>query len=130
MAYPPAQQKKNQIQVTDPAKNLKKHFSSDVVDVSLSKLHARANRFSDMNKQVGANSSSATLIKPLAKKHFAQYMGEDVIGGGRKLDENDFERMTVKGTCQLLEKEYLRLTAPPQVIFSYHLGKCVVVLFE
>lgn len=122
--------KKTQIQVTDPAKNLKKHFSSDVVDVSLSKLHARANRFSDMNKQVGANSSSATLIKPLAKKHFAQYMGEDVIGGGRKLDENDFERMTVKGTCQLLEKEYLRLTAPPQVIFSYHLGKCVVVLFE
>jgi hypothetical protein len=51
-------------------------------------------------------------------------MGEDVIGGGRKLDENDFERMTVKGTCKVLEKEYLRLTAPPQVIFSYHLGKC------
>jgi hypothetical protein len=115
---------KTEIQVTDPSKNLKKHFSSDVVDVSLSKLHARANRFSDMNKQVGAKSSSATLIKPPAKTHFAQYMGEDVIGGGRKLDENDFERMTVKGTCKVLEKEYLRLTAPPQVIFSYHLGKC------
>lgn len=119
--------KTTQVQVTDPSKVLKKPCSSDAVldalktktdfHVSLSKLHARANRFSDMNKQVGAKSSSATLIKPPAKKHFAQYMGVDVIGGGRKLDENDFERMTVKGTCKVLEKEYLRLTAPPQVIF-------------
>lgn len=118
-----------QVQVIDPSKDLKNPFSSDVVldahktktdfHVSLSKLHARANRFSDMNKQVGAKSSSATLIKSPAKNHFAQYMGVDVIGGGRKLDENDFERMTVKGTCKVLEKEYLRLTAPPQVMFVH-----------
>lgn len=48
---------------------------------------------------------------------FGAYMGMDVIGGrssSKQLDEHDFEKMTVKGTCQTLEKEYLRLTAPPK----------------
>jgi hypothetical protein len=116
------------VKANNPLKDSKKSVSSDVVmetrttnidfDVSLSRLDARANRFSDMNKQVGAKSSAASVVKPSAKKLFAQYMGEDVIGGGRKLDENDFERMTVKGTCQVLEKDYLRLTAPPQVMLK------------
>jgi len=30
------------------------------------------------------------------------------IGGSKKkLDENDYERMAVKGTCQKFEKEYI-----------------------
>jgi hypothetical protein len=42
-------------------------------------------------------------------------MGKRLIGGSSAvLDEEDFERMTVKGTCTTLEKEYLRLTAPPR----------------
>jgi hypothetical protein len=28
--------------------------------------------------------------------------------------ELDYEQMKVKGTCQVLEKDYLRLTAPPR----------------
>ena len=32
----------------------------------------------------------------------------------KQLDENDYERMTVKGICTTLEKEYLRLTSPPK----------------
>mmetsp|Transcript_54888 Transcript_54888/g.81663 ORF Transcript_54888/g.81663 Transcript_54888/m.81663 type:complete len:322 (+) Transcript_54888:373-1338(+) len=42
-------------------------------------------------------------------------MGKSVIGGYKKqLDETDYEKMTVKGTCKRLEKDYLRLTAPPR----------------
>jgi len=45
-------------------------------------------------------------------------MGKATISGSKKqLDENDYVRMTVKGTCQTLEKEYLRLTSPPRVEF-------------
>ena len=44
-----------------------------------------------------------------------RYMGKAVLGGSQKiLGEEDFEKMTVKGTCLKLEKEYLRLTAPPR----------------
>ncbi|KAL7534437.1 hypothetical protein ACHAXR_005872, partial [Thalassiosira sp. AJA248-18] len=44
-----------------------------------------------------------------------KYMGKTTIGGSKKqLDEHDYERMTVKGTCLTLEKEYLRLTSPPR----------------
>jgi len=45
-------------------------------------------------------------------------MGTGVINGGRSsnkvLDEIDFAKMTVKGICHKLEKQYLRLTAPPK----------------
>ena len=38
-----------------------------------------------------------------------------VHGGSNKvLDATDYERMTVKGTCTTLAKQYLRLTAPPR----------------
>jgi len=93
---------------TDP------QMTNTCFDVSLSKLDARANRFSDMNIQVDVKKAAVSKPKPKSNSVFAQYMGQDVIGGGKKLDDNDFERMTVKGTCQVLEKEYLRLTAPPQ----------------
>jgi len=44
-----------------------------------------------------------------------KYMGKTVIGGlNRQLSDVDYERMTVKGTCKILEKEYLRLTSPPR----------------
>lgn len=92
---------------TDP------QMTNTCFDVSFSKLDARANRFSDMNIQVDVK-NAMPKPKPKSNSIFAQYMGQDVIGGGKKLDDNDFERMTVKGTCQVLEKEYLRLTAPPQ----------------
>ena len=44
-----------------------------------------------------------------------KYMGKTVIGGSnQQLTEEDYEAMTVKGTCQVLEKHYLRLTSPPK----------------
>jgi len=55
-----------------------------------------------------------TKTSPRSTNEFDKYMGKGLIGGLSKLDENDYERMTVKGTCQILEKEYLRLTAPPK----------------
>lgn len=54
------------------------------------------------------------------QQDYSKYMGLATIngntGGGVKLSltDDDFERMTVKGVCQTLEKDYLRLTAPPR----------------
>ena len=70
-------------------------------------LNARQARFSGQ----GGLSDTA---KPSAIHNVERYMGKTVIGGTRKLNEEDFETMTVKGTCTVLEKEYLRLTAPPR----------------
>ena len=47
--------------------------------------------------------------------NFDKYMGKTTIGGSKKqLNDHDYERMTVKGTCTTLDKEYLRLTSPPR----------------
>lgn len=74
------------------------------------KLAARANRFSsDLNKQSTKKASQDV------GQQFGQYMGMGVVGGrSTSLSESEYEQMTVKGTCQTLEKEYLRLTAPPK----------------
>jgi hypothetical protein len=69
----------------------------------------RANRFSGQGGLLDASNSSGTV------QGFDKYMGKRMIGGScKQLDETDFEQMTVKGTCSVLEKEYLRLTAPPR----------------
>ncbi|CAJ1950552.1 unnamed protein product [Cylindrotheca closterium] len=73
-------------------------------------LARRANRFS------GAGGIHDVAKSNLQSIHgHDKYMGKGMIGGSNvALDENDFERMTVKGTCTIMEKEYLRLTAPPR----------------
>jgi SAC3 family protein LENG8/THP3 len=84
----------------------------------------RANRFS------GAGGISDAAVQVPLNADLAKYMGKTVIGGSNRgeLDEEDYVRMTVKGTCVRLEKEYLRLTAPPkselvrpQGILEHHL---------
>ena len=65
----------------------------------------RANRF-----RGGNTATDATTVG----NSMAKYMGKGLIGGTKKLDEEDYENMTVKGTCTNLEKNYLRLTAPPR----------------
>eukprot|EP00545_Synedropsis_sp_CCMP1620_P011509 CAMPEP_0119013544 /NCGR_PEP_ID=MMETSP1176-20130426/8503_1 /TAXON_ID=265551 /ORGANISM="Synedropsis recta cf, Strain CCMP1620" /LENGTH=670 /DNA_ID=CAMNT_0006966641 /DNA_START=67 /DNA_END=2079 /DNA_ORIENTATION=- len=73
-------------------------------------LAKRANRFSGVGGIYDASNSGTTVANSLDK-----YMGKGLIGGACKsLDEADYEMMTVKGTCQTLEKDYLRLTAPPK----------------
>jgi hypothetical protein len=74
-------------------------------------LAKRANRFSGPGGIFDvSNAAAMTSIDDHDK-----YMGKRLIGGSSAvLDEEDFERMTVKGTCTTLEKEYLRLTAPPR----------------
>lgn len=72
-------------------------------------LAKRASRFA------GPGGISAASKAINAVNGHDRYMGKGLIGGSqKKLDEQDFEKMTVKGTCQTLEKEYLRLTAPPR----------------
>lgn len=72
-------------------------------------LAKRQNRFSGAGGLVDA-SNAATKVNGYDK-----YMGKAVLGGSqKKLDEEDFEKMTVKGTCLKLKKEYLRLTSPPR----------------
>jgi len=65
-------------------------------------------------KRFGSKTNHAKTCNSLAANNVDKYMGKGLIGGSSKLDESDYESMTVKGTCQVLEKEYLRLTAPPK----------------
>eukprot|EP00543_Licmophora_paradoxa_P004474 CAMPEP_0202446760 /NCGR_PEP_ID=MMETSP1360-20130828/5330_1 /ASSEMBLY_ACC=CAM_ASM_000848 /TAXON_ID=515479 /ORGANISM="Licmophora paradoxa, Strain CCMP2313" /LENGTH=699 /DNA_ID=CAMNT_0049063435 /DNA_START=122 /DNA_END=2221 /DNA_ORIENTATION=+ len=75
---------------------------------STATMMKRANRFG------GPGTSSASDAKTVGNK-MAKYMGKGLIGGAKKsLDESDYIKMTAKGTCTKLEKEYLRLTAPPR----------------
>ena len=81
--------------------------ADDGFERSNATLNARQARFSGQ----GGLSDAA---KPNIINNVERYMGKTVIGGTRKLNEEDFEAMTCKGTCTVLEKEYLRLTAPPR----------------
>eukprot|EP00956_Cyclotella_meneghiniana_P014225 scaffold21250_cov70-Cyclotella_meneghiniana.AAC.6 len=78
-------------------------------EVSSKAMTQRANRFQGKGGIDDVSSLKSTV------ENAEKYMGKTIIGGSnRQLDEEDFERMTVKGTCKVLEKEYLRLTAPPR----------------
>jgi SAC3 family protein LENG8/THP3 len=78
-------------------------------DRSKSTLNDRASRFAGRGGLADINSKSKSTL------NFDKYKGAATIGGSnKKLDEQDYERMTVKGTCKTLEKAYLRLTAPPK----------------
>ena len=72
-------------------------------------LHNRAKRFSGPGGIVDASSSATTVVAGIDR-----YMGKSMIGGVKELSEEDYEHMTVKGKNQTLEKDYLRLTAPPR----------------
>ncbi|KAL3905668.1 MAG: hypothetical protein SGILL_009587, partial [Bacillariaceae sp.] len=80
------------------------------MDASAAARAKRANRFG----------GAADEAIHLSYSTHDRYMGKAVLGGvssssaGEALTETDFEQMTVKGTCQVLEKQYLRLTAPPR----------------
>lgn len=89
----------------------KKEFSgADGFCRSSSILEHRANRFSGRGGIKDVQQSDVSS----ARSGVDRFMGKSLIGGGgRQLDETDYEQMTVKGTCQVLEKDYLRLTSPP-----------------
>ncbi len=90
----------------------KKNVIQGAVKSNKSKLASRLNRFSGAGGIAHATSSQ---LHSAYSQGTEQFMGKSVIGGSsKKLDEEDYESMTVKGTCQVLEKEYLRLTAPPR----------------
>ena len=78
-------------------------------ETSSKAMSQRANRFQGKGGISDVSSLKSTV------DNADKYMGKTVIGGSTsQLSEEDFERMTVKGTCKVLEKEYLRLTAPPR----------------
>lgn len=96
----------------------KKRKFSNGFEKSKLALKKRASRFGNDHYKTALN----------AVENVDKYMGIGLIGGAAKLDENDYENMIVKGTCQTLEKEYLRLTAPPraervrpQSVLEHHL---------
>ena len=97
------------------ASNKQKHDAG--FDASASRLASRADRFSG---QGGIDTTSNKVLSEYSQPaDIDRYMGKTVIGGnaygnGNKLTEEDYEEMTVKGSCQILEKEFLRLTAPPR----------------
>ncbi|KAL3943048.1 MAG: hypothetical protein SGBAC_002867 [Bacillariaceae sp.] len=95
------------------AKLKKKHKSNKEISgfqISSKVLAKRASRFSGAGGIGDVSKSNMQSIHGHDK-----YMGKGMIGGSNvALNENDFERMTVKGTCTIMEKEYLRLTAPPR----------------
>lgn len=87
---------------------LVRRSDSDGMDTSAEALAKRANRFAATGYVDESVHNSYTTHD--------KYMGKGTIGGNSNVElaETDFEQMTVKGTCQVLEKEYLRLTAPPR----------------
>lgn len=95
--------------------NKQKHDAG--FDASATRLASRADRFSG---QGGIDTTSNKVLSQYSQPaDIDRYMGKTVIGGnaygnGNKLTEEDYEEMTVKGSCQILEKEFLRLTAPPR----------------
>jgi hypothetical protein len=77
-----------------------------------SKLAERANRFSGKG---GITHATSEGLHSVYKEGMDRFMGKGLIGGVKtKLDETDYEKMTVKGTCKILEKDFFRLTAPPK----------------
>lgn len=75
-------------------------------------LTHRARRFSGPG---GVRNAATMANGTTTSGDWDRYMGKTTIGGSnKKLDESDYEHMTIRGTCQTLEKAYLRLTAPPR----------------
>eukprot|EP00986_Skeletonema_menzelii_P005112 scaffold1811_cov145-Skeletonema_menzelii.AAC.3 len=78
-------------------------------DQDHSTLSERALRFRGEGGIRSASKTKSTVA------NVEKYMGKGVIGGStQQLTEEDYVAMTVKGTCQVLEKHYLRLTSPPK----------------
>jgi len=102
----------NDVNVIKSKKNKKRkleHKDSGFNQSSLA-LVDRAKRFAGPGGIHDAASSANRKVPG-----FERYMGQSVIGGSViELDEMDFENMKVKGTCLVLDKDYLRLTAPPK----------------
>jgi len=89
----------------------------DGMDRSSKALLKRQARFGS-GPGLPTKTSSTSASKSADIQDYSNYMGLAVIGGSNgsskvTLTEDDYERMTVKGVCQTLEKDYLRLTAPP-----------------
>ncbi|KAL3758053.1 hypothetical protein ACHAWU_002986 [Discostella pseudostelligera] len=93
-----------------PSSSFHHHYDLNGFNASETTLSHRALRFQ------GKGGLSSAANAPTTIANVEKYMGKTTIGGGAKksLDEADYERMTVKGTCRILEKEYLRLTSPPK----------------
>eukprot|EP00573_Skeletonema_grethae_P008392 CAMPEP_0201694984 /NCGR_PEP_ID=MMETSP0578-20130828/7076_1 /ASSEMBLY_ACC=CAM_ASM_000663 /TAXON_ID=267565 /ORGANISM="Skeletonema grethea, Strain CCMP 1804" /LENGTH=647 /DNA_ID=CAMNT_0048180753 /DNA_START=62 /DNA_END=2005 /DNA_ORIENTATION=+ len=93
-------------------KQKQKGFASltgDGFDQDHSTLSERAQRFRGEGGISSASKTKSTVA------NVEKYMGKGVIGGtNQQLTEEDYVAMTVKGTCQVLEKHYLRLTSPPK----------------
>jgi len=91
----------------------KKKKQKDGFDATANTLASRADRFSGQGGIVAASSNG---VHAGYKQDIDRYMGKTVIGGNSKgkLGEEEYEKMTVKGTSRVLEKSFLRLTAPPK----------------
>eukprot|EP00557_Chaetoceros_sp_GSL56_P004406 CAMPEP_0176496772 /NCGR_PEP_ID=MMETSP0200_2-20121128/11369_1 /TAXON_ID=947934 /ORGANISM="Chaetoceros sp., Strain GSL56" /LENGTH=809 /DNA_ID=CAMNT_0017894741 /DNA_START=464 /DNA_END=2893 /DNA_ORIENTATION=+ len=122
----PSSIKKRKLTTTSPKETKPRNNAlKDGFDTSASKLASRANRFSGRG---GLTMATSDDLHQEYARGVEKYMGKSVIGGGmsssssswnngegkKSLQEEDYEKMTVKGTCQILEKEFLRLTAPPR----------------
>merc|ERR1712176_222457 len=110
----------------DKASNKKRKGINLGFDQTDKVLSNRAKRF--------AGAGGLTAQKNSVNENFDRFMGKDYIGGSKEvLDETDYENMTVKGKCITLEKDYLRLTAPPrpdlvrpQDVLEKHLENLVI----
>lgn len=96
--------------------------SSGVGGVPLGGFNNNTSALSDRKRRFNGPGNEKAEKKKKGENNigseFDRFMGKSTIGGSSKnfitLDESDYEKMTIKGTCQILEKDYLRLTAPPK----------------
>ena len=117
--------KKNAIVQTK--KNYDPKKSNNGFESSKKILAKRASRFSGKGGLLDSSNDFTSAVEPETK--LGQYMGLTVIGGNMRertqtkfhsshetsgAKELDYEAMTVRGVCHRLEKDFFRLTAPPQ----------------
>ena len=93
--------------------------SSAGFNTSQHALKNRAKRFQNKNDHHDPSSNNyyTTATTTSSSSIEKKYMGHECIGGNddsKILTEQDYEQMTVQGRSTRLEKEYLRLTAPPK----------------
>jgi SAC3 family protein LENG8/THP3 len=106
---PPSTPAEDFISLPKSGKKRKMDRKDSGFNQSVSSLNHRAKRFA---RHVGPTDNDT---ETKSEVDFDRYMGKGTIGGSNVvLDEQDYENMKVKGKCLTLEKDYLRLTAPPR----------------
>ena len=102
---------------SDSEKELTPYYSSAMSLASSADEKKRRDSRSKRFEKVQGHSRGNDIPKPTisnARRGTALRLGQDFDeSGSRAVEDMDWDALTVKGTCQEIEKRYLRLTSAP-----------------